>query len=308
MFVRLSVRWLTPAAFAVASLFLAAAPARAQQVDPCPAFPQQPPADSKPLIRCIQLIAHPVNETIIEAATYEYYIKTRGSEPDKNKWVVYNEESVRADFRSLWKAGFLDNLWIEVIDEPYENGVLGEHVIFHLEERSRVKIVDYAAKGGGKLRVDVSKIEDKLKEKGISVHLDSFVDQATIRRVQGVIHDLYAEKGYDGVTIEPEVVPIEGGTKLVRLTFNIAEGPKYVIHRQEARVADEGQQARGLPVVRHRGRQISGIQVRRRCTEGRRFLSRERVREGARRQSAGRGDLDVQRRQDALHPAAHSRG
>jgi outer membrane protein assembly factor BamA len=92
-----------------------------------------------------------------------------------------------------------------------------------------VKVVDYAAKGGGKMRVDVSKIEDKLKEKGISVHLDSFVDKATIRRVQGVIHDLYAEKGYDGVTIEPEVVPIEGGTKLVRLTFNIAEGPKYVI-------------------------------------------------------------------------------
>lgn len=229
MFVRLSVRWLTPAAVAVASLFLAAAPARAQQVDSCPAASQQPPADSKPLVRCIQIVAHPVNETIIEGATYEYYIKTRGSEPENNKWVVYNEEAVRTDFRSLWKAGFLDNLWIEVIDEPYDNGVLGEHVIFHIEERSRVKVVDYAAKGGGKLRVDVSKIEDKLKEKGIGVHLDSFVDQATIRRVQGVIHDLYAEKGYDGVTIEPEIVAMEGGPKLVRLTFNIAEGPKYVI-------------------------------------------------------------------------------
>ena len=226
MFVRLSVRWLTPAAIAVASLFLAAAPARAQQVDPCPAASQQPPADSKPLIRCIEITAHPVNETIIERGTYEYYIKTRGSVPEENKWVVYNEESVRADFRSLWKAGFLDNLWIEVIDEPFENGVIGEHVIFHMEERSRVKVVDYAAKGGGKMRVDVSKIEDKLKEKGISVHLDSFVDQATIRRVQGVIHDLYAEKGYDGVTIEPEVVVMEGGPKLVRLTFNITEGPK----------------------------------------------------------------------------------
>jgi hypothetical protein len=100
MFVRLSVRWLTPAAIAVASLFLAAAPARAQQVDPCPAVSQQPPADSKPLIRCIEIMAHPVNETIIERGTYEYYIKTRGSVPEENKWVGYNEESVRADFRS----------------------------------------------------------------------------------------------------------------------------------------------------------------------------------------------------------------
>src|SRR5262245_38369634 len=102
MFVRLSVRWLTPAALAVASLFLSARPAAAQ-VEPCPAGPKSPPADSKPVIRCIQIVAHPVNETIIEGSTYEYYIKTRGSEPENDKWVVYNEDSVRADFRSLWK-------------------------------------------------------------------------------------------------------------------------------------------------------------------------------------------------------------
>src|SRR5262249_21713227 len=151
------------------------------------------------------------------------------SQPSQDKWVPYSEDAVRADFWSIWRAGFLDNLWVEVIDEPYDNGVMGEHVVFHIEERSRVKVVDYASKDGSKLRVDISKIEDTLKEKGIGVHLDSFVDQATIRRVQGVIHDLYAEKGYDGVTVEPQVVPIEGGPKLVRLTFTIDEGPKYRI-------------------------------------------------------------------------------
>ena len=188
-----------------------------------------PPADSKALLRCLQVVAHPVNETVVEPQTYNYYIKTRSSVPDKDQWVVYNEDALRADFLSLWKAGFLDNLWIEVVDEPYPNGVMGEHVIFHIEERSRVKVVDYQPTKGTKLRVEVSKIEDSLKEKGINVRLDSFVDQPTIRRVQGVIHDLYAEKGYDGVTVTPEVVPIEGGPKLVRLTFNIDEGPKYVI-------------------------------------------------------------------------------
>jgi outer membrane protein insertion porin family len=228
MFVRLIVRWLASAAV-VAAASLAAAATASAQVEPCPAPAKQPPADSKPLVRCIQVIAHPVNETVVEQATYQYYIKTPYSQPSLDKWVPYTEDSVRADFWSLWRAGFLDNLWVEVIDEPYENGVMGEHVVFHIEERSRVKVVDYAAANGGKLRIDVSKIEDTLKEKSIGVHLDSFVDQATIRRVQGVIHDLYAEKGYDGVSVEPKVAPIEGGPKLVRLTFTIDEGPRYRI-------------------------------------------------------------------------------
>ena len=213
----------------VAAGLLLAAPAAAQ-VEPCPAPEKLPPAGSPPLVRCTQLVAHPVNETIVEQDTYRYYIKTRGSVPKDDKWVPYNEDAIRADFWSLWRAGFLDNLWIEVIDEPYENGVMGEHVIFHIEERSRVKVVDYVPKQGtGKLRVEVSKIEDAMKGKGISVHLDSFVDQSTIRRVKGVIHDLYAEKGYDGVTVDPQIVPMEGGPKLVRLSFVIDEGPKYQI-------------------------------------------------------------------------------
>lgn len=226
MLVKLTVRRLAPVLFGLASLLMAL-PAAAQ-VDPCPAVTKQPPAASPPLLRCVQLVAHPVNETVVDQATYTYYIKLRPSLPEQDKIVPYNEDAVHADFWSLWRTGFLDNLWVEVIDEPYANGVMGEHVVFHIEERSRIKVVDYTpAKPGDKLRVDVSKIEDALKEKGIAVHLDSFVDQATIRRVQGVIHDLYAEKGYDGVVVEPHIVPMEGGPKLVRLTFNINEGPKY---------------------------------------------------------------------------------
>jgi outer membrane protein insertion porin family len=227
MFVRLTVRWLAPALLAAASLALAA-PAAAQ-IDPCPAPVKQPPADSKPLLRCVQLVAHPVNETVVDQQTYAYYIKNQGSISKDDKWVVYNEDDIRADFWSLWKTGFLDNLWVEVIDEPYADGVMGEHVIYHIEERSRVKVVDYSAAKNGKLRIEVSKIEDSLRDKGIIVHLDSFVDQATIRKVQGVIHDLYAEKGYDGVEIVPTVTTVEGGPKLVRLTFTIDEGPKYII-------------------------------------------------------------------------------
>ena len=38
----------------------------------------------------------------------------------------------------------------------------------------------------------------------VHVALDSFVDEATIRKVKGVIRELYSEKGYNDVKIDHE--------------------------------------------------------------------------------------------------------
>ena len=59
--------------------------------------------------------------------------------------------------------------------------------------------VDYVAATGSKTQIETSKIEDALKEKNIRVNLDSFVDESTIRRVKGVIREIYSEKGYNDV-------------------------------------------------------------------------------------------------------------
>jgi outer membrane protein insertion porin family len=211
------------------------------QIDPCSAYepadkPVVVPVDSKPLLRCLQLYVHPNNETVIDANTYNYYIKMPRSNPDPaaqtklDKWVAYDEDVVLADFDNLWKTGFLDNLWIEVIDEPFANGVMGKHVVFHMEERSRLKVIDYVSTTPKqRLKVEVSKIEETLKEKGIALRYDTFVDLATIRKVKAVIQNLYAEKGYQAATIDPVMTALEGGPKLVRLTFNIASGPEVKI-------------------------------------------------------------------------------
>src|SRR5690242_789437 len=115
------------AAVTAAATLGAAAPAAAQ-VTRCPDPVALPPANSPALLRCVQMIAHPVNETIVDQDTYTYYIKVRGSDSTKQSWVPFNEDAVKADFWGLWRTGFLDNLWIEVIDEPYANGVEGKHV------------------------------------------------------------------------------------------------------------------------------------------------------------------------------------
>jgi outer membrane protein insertion porin family len=171
---------------------------------------------------------HPVNESIIEAQTYLYYIQTPFSRPSENFWVPYDEkteQSLLDDFKRLWATNFLDNLWIETLDEPFENGVLGKHVIYHLEERPRVKIVDYT----GSTKVERTKIDEKMKELGIQLRLDSFLDQAVVKRVQGLVKSFMAEKGFEFAEVTSTVEPLPAGPKLVKVVFDVKEGPKVKV-------------------------------------------------------------------------------
>lgn len=202
----------------------AAAPAQAApSAQPAASLP---PQGSGPLVRFVELRFEPVNESLIEPQTYLYYIQTQPSRSSDGVWVPYNEQAEQtllADFKRLWGTNFLDNLRIEVIDEPYANGVEGKRIIFHMEERPRVKIVDYPDS------VDRTKLDEKLKEAGVTLRLDSFLDQGVIRRVQGVVKGLMAEKGHQFAEVTPRVEEMPGGPKLVRVIFDVNEGPQVKI-------------------------------------------------------------------------------
>jgi outer membrane protein insertion porin family len=188
-----------------------------------------PPAGSPPLVRTLQLFFHPENFSVIDVQTYLYYLQTQPSRPSDGVWIPYNEQTVLEDFRRLWNTNFLDDLWIEVKDVPYDNGVIGKHIIFNMEERRRVKIVDYA----GSKRVEQSKIEERLKERNAIVRLDSFIDQGLLRRVEGIIREMYSEQGYQAAQVRHEVREVAGGPKIVHLTFHVDEGPRYRIRDLE---------------------------------------------------------------------------
>jgi outer membrane protein insertion porin family len=216
---------------------LIGAPAAAQVPAPATPAPQAPaaaqptrlpPEGSGPLVRFIELRFEPVNESLIEPQTYLYYIQTQPSRSGDGVWIPYNEETERTlleDFKRLWATNFLDNLRIEVLDAPYDNGVLGKRVIFHMEERPRVKIVDYLP--GDK--VDRTKIDEKMKEAGVALRLDSFLDQGAVRRVEGIVRSLMAEKGHQFAEVRSRVESLPGGPKLVKVTFDINEGPKVKV-------------------------------------------------------------------------------
>ncbi len=223
--------------FALFIALVCATPAAAQIVgQPRPPAQQppaqiprpDPPAGSAPVLSFIELRFHPDNSPMMDPATYSYYLKGKPGDWTKGEsYVLYDEAVEIADFRRLYATNFLDNLWIEVLDEPFKNGVMGKHVIFHLEERQRVKIVDYEPH---KI-VDSAKIEEELRKKALNVRLDAFVDQQTIKRVSSVIRELYAEKGYQFAEVKPEVKAMPGGPKLVHLTFSITPGPKVRIDK-----------------------------------------------------------------------------
>ncbi len=198
---------------------------------PVPAPAKPPPAGSPPLVNNILLcFARQGGAPVVEAQTYLFYleIKNHLSRPLEDRWVPYTEETEQIllrDFKSLWATSFLDDLSIEVIDVDLGNGVIGKLVVFNMEERQRIKIVDYE----GLSKVSQSDIEEALKKESVSVRLDSFVDPSIIRRVTGIVRQLYAEKGFQYADVRPEVKEVAGGPKLVHLTFHVSEGPQVKI-------------------------------------------------------------------------------
>jgi outer membrane protein insertion porin family len=190
---------------------------------------RQPPADSKPVVYLVvPCFEKQGGSSTIDPQTYVYYIQMHGSQPSVNTWVPYDdkaEQMILADFKRLWATKFLDDLSIDVQDYKFANGVMGKLVVYNMEERQRVKIVDYV----GSKKIEMAKIDEELKKRDLKISLDSFIDQGLIRRVAGVVREMYGEKGYEYAEVKPEVKPVGSQTKTVNLTFHITEGPKVKI-------------------------------------------------------------------------------
>jgi outer membrane protein insertion porin family len=190
-----------------------------------------PPSGSGPvvyvLIPCFQKQG---GASVVEPQTYLYYIQAKPSKPSQDVWVPYDESTevtLKADFRRLWATNFLDDLKVETFDYVFANGVIGKVIVYDMEERQRVKIVDYS----GTKQVEATKIDERLKDENVTIRLDSFIDDTMIRRVKSVVKKMLAEKGYLDSTVTHTIKPLEDRPKLVNITFNIQEGPRYKVRK-----------------------------------------------------------------------------
>jgi len=213
----------TPAAAAAASTVVVCG-------NPFPTPAKQPTAGSAPVLLAIApCFEKQGGASVIEPQTYLYYIQARPSRPSQDVWVPFNdtiEQQIHDDFKRLWATNFLDDLSIETKDYQFPNGVVGKIVVYNLEERQRVKVVDYV----GTKQLEQTKIDEALKDQNIQIRLDSFIDDTMIRKVKAVIRLMLSEKGFLDSTVTHEIKPIQGpSAKLVNVTFHIEEGPKYKI-------------------------------------------------------------------------------
>lgn len=196
--------------------------------------PAQGPSPAAPpvifqIVPCFDRQGH---VSMVDPETYLHYIQTPVSRPSRHEWVRYDEaaiESILQDFTRLWATGFLDDLSIEAIDYPFANGAIGKLIVYRIEERQRIKIVNYE----GSKHLEQSKLEEKLRELDLMLRIDTFVDQTRIKRVKTVIAEMLADLGFPNAAITSELRPLPGGPKLAHLTFTINEGPETRIRRIE---------------------------------------------------------------------------
>src|SRR6185295_14815803 len=127
----------------------------------------------------------------------------------------------------LGATNFLDNLSIEAFDYVFDNGVIGKLVGYNMEERQRVKIVDYV----GSKKLESTHIDESLKENNAQVRLATFIDPGLIRKVEGIVREMLKEKGFQSASVTHDIKEVPGGPKLVHLTFTLDEGPKVKIRR-----------------------------------------------------------------------------
>jgi outer membrane protein insertion porin family len=167
----------------------------------------QPPAQP-PLVERIEI----ANNQFLQRETLLFYVSSKPGEP-------YDERKLREDFRRLWDTGFLDDLRIEAVDGPQ-----GKVVTFFVTERRRIQIVDYR----GSKELTQSTIEDELKKRDAQVKMDTFYDPTKARKVEAIIKEMLAAKGYPFGSVKHEAKNI--GASGQQLSFVIDQGPKAKVH------------------------------------------------------------------------------
>ncbi len=198
-----------------------------------------PPPGSPPFVWILQPCFNSQGGfSTIENETYMYYIQLRTSQTrhrtSSSGTTTATEQTMLADFKRLWATNFLDDLSIEVTDHTFPNGTVGKIVTYHMEERERIKIVDYRDTDEKSISIiKRTDIDEKLRERSIELRLDSFRDDGTIRRVEGVLRELMAEKGFTNAEVSHRITPVAGGPKLINVTFVVGEGPKLKIRDVE---------------------------------------------------------------------------
>ncbi|MFQ5670408.1 MAG: outer membrane protein assembly factor BamA [Acidobacteriota bacterium] len=132
----------------------------------------------------------------------------------------YDLQATRRQFRLIWDSGLFDDLWVETVDAPG-----GKVVVFHVVERPVVVSVTFEKTPV----IGLSAIEDRLKERDLSIKLNEPINRERIRAVEEEVKRMHEQKGFLGTVVHAEITPLPNNGQ--SLEFKIRPGAKTLIKK-----------------------------------------------------------------------------
>jgi hypothetical protein len=150
------------------------------------------------------------NQSVVEAPTYLYYIQLKASVPSRGVWVPYDDASEKMigdDFHRLWEH----ELPRQLVDR--NRGLPSSPT--GSSARSDLQHGGAAAGQDRRLRrLEESRDGEDLREAQGSERrnpLDTFIDPALVRKVEGIVRDMLREKGFQFADVTHEIADMPAG-------------------------------------------------------------------------------------------------
>ena len=134
---------------------------------------------------------------------------------------AFDEKAIADEFRRLWSLNLFEDIVVE--SRQREDNVVD--LIFHVRDRPLVSNVAFV----GMKAVTESNIHERLGQAKAEVRRGQPVDFSLLRKAEGAIGQLLAEKGYLQAQVHARLTPVHQGQREV--TFHITEGGKTKIKK-----------------------------------------------------------------------------
>src|SRR5712691_1603789 len=129
----------------------------------------------------------------------------------------YSDQVVEQDIQNLYKTGVVLN--VRIFAQPEQGGV---KVVVAIQMRSVVREIEIAG-------ADV--IKPKRIRKAIPVKINQPVNEEQLEKGRQAIIDVYKGRGFNDVTVEFKVEPLEERRGTARVIYTINEGGKAAVRR-----------------------------------------------------------------------------
>jgi outer membrane protein insertion porin family len=127
----------------------------------------------------------------------------------------YSNEIVQEDIKTLYKTGYIRN--VRIFAQPQGDGV---KVIVAVQTRAIVREIEITG---------AERIKPKRLRKEMKVKLNQAIDEQALEEARQKIIEVYQGHGYNDVSVEYRVDPIDEKRGTARVVFTVTEGAKGAI-------------------------------------------------------------------------------